>query len=69
MKDRHPEAIQFAQLSIGSRFRFESEWSFPSLKTGVAVKTGARGYRYDDGMVCVVGSQKVLVVKEKEAAQ
>lgn len=65
-KSVHPEAIEFARLGVGELFRFESEWSFPCMKSGVAVKTSATGYRYvADGMECVVGSRKAQVVREK----
>ncbi len=63
-----PGAIEFKRLPVGKGFRFATEWDFPhsGMKTGVAVKTSASGYRYvADGMECLVGSGKALVVEEE----
>ena len=64
-RTKAPGAVEFKSLSIGQAFRFASEWDFPCMKTGVAVKTGKTSYRYvADGMESCVGSSKALVVEE-----
>jgi hypothetical protein len=63
-KTQAPGAVEFNRLPIGQAFRFASEWDFPGMKTGVAIKTSKACYRYLDGMECTVGSKKVLVVEE-----
>lgn len=60
----------FRDLKIGERFRFESEFSMhgSGMKTGIAVKTAPRTYRYEDGhMTCQVGSINAEVIREDTA--
>ena len=57
----------FKDLPIGEFFRFESERSMPysGMARGPWEKISARKYRHleDVGLVCVVGSVSVLVLK------
>jgi hypothetical protein len=57
--------MQFRDLSIGQPFRFERELSgsLVGIKTGEAVKSGRKKYRFvKDGMECRVGSIRADVV-------
>lgn len=62
--------MPFRELPIGTRFRFGREikpgqQTFSGCRTGVAVKTSARKYRYEsDGMECRVSSIGVEVTPE-----
>lgn len=59
--------MTFADLNVGEFFRFESEESMPysGMARGPWEKISARKYRHleDVGLVCVVGSLSVLVLK------
>ena len=59
--------MTFNELSIGDVFRFESEVSLPysGMARGPWEKISDRKYRHleDVGLVCVVGSLSVLVLK------